>query len=198
LFVKFDVGRAAKTPALGVLVKNAAQKKRIITDVGAEQKRLRSRGAGQSDQHVGNILALSFLGHVRRTQPARARERFEERRDVIAQFPVRNPDIAQDMARQDIKIKVRGNLEMPGIRKDRVHQPRIIQNRIAGFGVAQKIDQRHVIGLGAGQNADDKIEIRRREARPTIRLDHRGRIMSISDAATQARRSRLFGIGYFL
>jgi hypothetical protein len=43
-----------------------------------------------------------------------------------------------------------------------------------------------MIGLGTGENANDKIEIRRREPRPTIRLDHRGFIMSITDAAWQA------------
>jgi hypothetical protein len=43
-----------------------------------------------------------------------------------------------------------------------------------------------VIGLRPGQNANDKIEIRRRKPRPTIRLDHRGPSMSISDAAWQA------------
>jgi hypothetical protein len=43
-----------------------------------------------------------------------------------------------------------------------------------------------MIGLRPGENAHDKIEIRRREARPTIRLDHRGSIMSISNAAWQA------------
>jgi hypothetical protein len=36
--------------------------------------------------------------------------------------------------------------------------------------------------LRTSQNANDKIEIRRREARPTIRLDHRRSIMSIRDA----------------
>ena len=89
-------------------------------------------------------------------------------------------------------------MELAAIGKNRVHEPRIIDDAVARFRVAEKIDERHMIGLRTGQGADNEIEIRRGEARPTIRLDHRGRIMSISDAATQARRSRLFGIGYFL
>src|SRR2546421_11338871 len=47
-----------------------------------------------------------------------------------------------------------------------------------------------MIGLRASQGTDDEIKIRRREPRPTIRLDHRESIMSISDAAMQARASR--------
>jgi hypothetical protein len=43
-----------------------------------------------------------------------------------------------------------------------------------------------VIGLRPRERSHDKVEISRREARPTIRLDHRVRIMSISDAAWQA------------
>jgi hypothetical protein len=132
-------------------------------------------------------LALVLRRHVWRAQTARARERLEQRRDVIAQLPVGDPDIAQDMAGQDIKIKMGRDLELPCVGKDRIDQARIIEHGIAGLGVAEEVDQGNVIGLGTGENANDKIEIRRREARPTIRLDHRGRIMSISDAGWQAQ-----------
>jgi hypothetical protein len=69
--------------------------------------------------------------------------------------------------------------------KNRVHQPRVIENGIARLCVAQEINQRDVIGLRTRQRSHDKVEISRREARPTIRLDHRERIMSISNAAWQ-------------
>ena len=39
LFVKCKIGRAAQAAALSVLVKNAAQKKRIIADMRPEQER---------------------------------------------------------------------------------------------------------------------------------------------------------------
>ena len=64
-------------------------------------------------------------------------------------------------------------------------QPGRIENGVARFRVAEQIDQRNLIRLRPGEGAHDKVEISRREARPTIRLDHRERIMSISDAAWQ-------------
>ena len=43
-----------------------------------------------------------------------------------------------------------------------------------------------MIGLRPRERSHDKVEISRCEARPTIRLDHRELIMSISNAAWQA------------
>ena len=63
---------------------------------------------------------------------------------------------------------------MTGVGKNRVDQPRMIEHRVARFGVAQQIDQRNVIVLRTRQRAHDEIEIRRGEPRPTIRPDHRG------------------------
>ena len=174
LLVEREVRRAAEAAVLRVLVKNPTEEKRVVADVGPEQERLLGRRAGQRDQHIGNILALAFRGHVRRAQTARARKRLEQRRDVIAELPVLDPDIAQDMARQDIKIKVRRDLELSRVGKDRIDQPRIIEHGIARLGVAEQVDQGNMIRLGTGENANDKIKIRRREPRPTIRLDHRG------------------------
>ena len=53
----------------------------------------------------------------------------------------------------------------------------MIENGIACFDIAQKIDQRNVIGLGACERAHDEVEISGREARPTIRPDHRELVM---------------------
>ena len=62
---------------------------------------------------------------------------------------------------------------MSGIREDRVNQPRVIEHAIARFRVAQKIDQRNMVGLRARQRPHDELEIRGGKPRPTIRLDHR-------------------------
>ncbi len=53
----------------------------------------------------------------------------------------------------------------------------MIENRIARFDIAQKIDQGNLIGLGARERAHDEVEISAGEARPTIRSDHRERIL---------------------
>jgi hypothetical protein len=53
----------------------------------------------------------------------------------------------------------------------------MIENGIARFEIAQKIDQRNLIGLGARERAHDEVEISGGKPRPTIRSDHRERIM---------------------
>ena len=170
-------------------MKDAAEKERIIADMRPKEKRLLGVGPGEGDEHVGNVLPPGFRGHMRREQSVRARERFQKRGHIIAELAIRDPNIAKNVPGENVKVKMGRDPELAGARQNRVHQPRIIQNAVARFGVAEKIDQGNVIGLGTSQNADDEIEIRRREARPTIRLDHRRSIMSISDAEWQASAS---------
>jgi len=66
---------------------------------------------------------------------------------------------------------------MPAVIQDGVNQSRMIENGIARFDVAQKIDKRDLIGLGARERAHDEVEIGGGEPRPTIRPDHRELIM---------------------
>ena len=61
LFVKLNVRSAAQTAPLCVLMKNAADKERVIPNVRPKQKRLLWGGAGQRDQKVGDVL---FRGAV--------------------------------------------------------------------------------------------------------------------------------------
>ena len=105
LLVKFQVGRAAPAAMLGVLVKNSAEKKRIIADVRAEQKSLFRRRAGQRDQHIGNVLAPDSSLSVRRTQTVRAGKSFEERADVIAQLAIGDSGLAARRAGRGRKNK---------------------------------------------------------------------------------------------
>ena len=78
LFEKPDVGRTAKTPALGVLVENPAEKERIIANVRPKQERLFRRRIGECNEHVGNVLAARVRAQVWRAQSAGAGERFEQ------------------------------------------------------------------------------------------------------------------------
>ena len=113
-------------------------------------------------------------------------KRFQERSNVITDLAIGYADVTEDVPGQDVKVKMRRDLEMAGSGKDGLNQARIIENRIAGFGIGQEVDERDTIGLRPGQSADDKVEIGRRKAFPTIRPDHRELIMSISDAVWQA------------
>src|SRR5260370_16165451 len=64
-------------------------------------------------------------------------------------------------------------MEMSGVGKNRFNQTRVVENGITRFGVTQKIDQRNAFAAGARENADDEIEVRGGEPRPTICPNHR-------------------------
>ena len=53
----------------------------------------------------------------------------------------------------------------------------MIENGIARFDIAQKIDKRDLVSLRTRKRAHDEIEISRSKPRPTIRPDHRDFIM---------------------
>src|SRR5947208_1061080 len=97
LFEKPDVGRTAKTPPLGVLVKDATDEKRIISHVGTKQERLLGGGVGQCDQHIGNVFVSAIIDLVRALQLIYPRKSFEERADVIAKFAIADAGLLQNM-----------------------------------------------------------------------------------------------------
>ncbi len=53
----------------------------------------------------------------------------------------------------------------------------MIENGIAGFDIAQKIDERNLVSLGARERAHDEVDIGGGKPRTTIRPDHRELIM---------------------
>jgi len=66
---------------------------------------------------------------------------------------------------------------MSAVIQNCIDQPRMIENGIARFDIAQKIDERNLIGLRPRQRAHDEVEIGGGKPRPTIRPDHRDFIM---------------------
>ncbi|PYK82488.1 MAG: hypothetical protein DME41_09545 [Verrucomicrobia bacterium] len=62
---------------------------------------------------------------------------------------------------------------MARIGKNGLDQARMIENRVAGFRVTEKINQGNAIAARACESADNKIEIRGGETRPTICPNHR-------------------------
>ena len=66
---------------------------------------------------------------------------------------------------------------MPAVIEDRIDQARMIQNGIARFDIAQKIDERNLITLRTRQRAHNEVEIGGGKPRPTIRPNHRDFIM---------------------
>jgi len=117
---------------------------------------------------------VGFIGDL---QAARARKRFEQRRYIIAKFAVADSALLQNVPGQNVKIKLRRDPQVPAIIQDCVDQSRTIENGIARFDIAQKIDQRNLISLRARESAHDEVEISGGKPRPTIRSDHRDFIM---------------------
>ena len=70
VLVKFDVRRAPQTAALSVLMKDAADKQRIIAGMRAKQKRLLGSGSFQCDEQIGNDTAARGY----RCRPSRAND----------------------------------------------------------------------------------------------------------------------------
>ena len=118
-----------------------------------------------------------FATPVRRPEEAGAGKCLQQRTNIVAQFAIADAGLLQDMPRQHIKIELRRNLKMSGVRKNRVDQLWMIENRIARFRIAQKIDKRNLVSLRTRQRAHDEVEIGGCKPRPTIRPDHRDFIM---------------------
>src|SRR6266550_3822162 len=125
---------------------------------------------------------MLFAAVVWGLQKSDSRKLFQERPNIIAQFAIGDPGVSQDVTGENVEIELRRNPEVASLRQDRVHQARGIENEIAAFRISKQIDQRNVLVLGAGQSADNKVKICCRKARPTIRLNHRGPIISTRSA----------------
>src|SRR5439155_26538234 len=110
-------------------------------------------------------------------QSARVRKCFQQRRDVIAKLSVPDSALLQDVASEHVKVKLRRNPKMSALVQNSVDQPRVIQNGIARFDIAQQIGKRNLVGLRTRQRAHNEVEIGCSKPRPTIRPDHRDFIM---------------------
>src|SRR5438045_9181868 len=86
---------------------------------------------------------------------------------------------------------------MSGVGKNGLDQPRMIQNGIANFRIAQKIDQRNTFAARAGERVHDEIKIGSGKPSPTIRPDHRNPIMSKAKATGKVCAENLAeGVGF--
>ena len=122
-------------------MKNSTDKKRIIADVCAKEKGLLRRGAGERKEHVGNICATVIVDLVRGLQSVRTRKGFQERSDIIAEFPIDNSRLLQDVPGEHVEIKLRRNVEVTSVAQNRVNQARMIENGITCFRIGKKIDK---------------------------------------------------------
>src|SRR5947209_9525316 len=106
LFVEANIGCAAQTPALSVLVKNSGDEERIISNVSSKQECLFRRRASESNQHVGDVLVGAGADPVRCLQFVRVGKCFQKRTHVVGQFAVPNSALLEDVPREHVKIKL--------------------------------------------------------------------------------------------
>src|SRR4249919_3337305 len=115
LLVKFDVRSATQAAPLRVLVKNSADKKRVIANMRPKQKRLLRSGATQRDQDIGNVLFGQMMCLLGNLHPARVRKCFQQRGDVIAKFSVPDSALLQDVASEHIKVKLGRDVQLAAV-----------------------------------------------------------------------------------
>src|SRR5437016_13164866 len=151
-------------------MKNSTDEKRVITNVRPEQKRLLRRRATQRDEHVGNVLLSEIVGLIGDLQPAGPRKCFKQRPNIITKLAVADSALLQNVPGQNVKVKLRRYPQMSAVIQDRVHQSWMIEDGITGFDIAQKSEQRNLIGLRPRKRAHDEVEIGGGKPRPTIRL----------------------------
>ena len=61
-------------------------------------------------------------------QLIRAGKGFEQRTDVIGEFAVADSSLLQNMSRENVEIKLRRNMQVSGVTKNRFDQTRMIEN----------------------------------------------------------------------
>ncbi len=106
-----------------------------------KQEGLLARHPFQRNEHVGNIFESVVLDLVGALQLAGAGKGFQKRSDVIAKFAVADSGLLQNVAGKHVEIKLRRNAQVRRVGQDRFDQLRMIEHRIARFGITQKIDQ---------------------------------------------------------
>ena len=74
---------------------------------------------GERDEHIGNVFVGAVVDLVRALQLVRARKSFEKRTDVIAKFAIADASLLEDVSSEDVKIKLRRNVQMAGVGKNR-------------------------------------------------------------------------------
>src|SRR6476620_8851174 len=99
---------------------------------------------------------MCLLGNL---EPTRMRKRFQQRRNVIAKLSVPDSALLQDVASEHVKIKLRRDVQLAAVIQNSINQPRMIENGIASFDIAQQIDKRNLVGLRTRQRAHDEVEI---------------------------------------
>ena len=86
--VETEIGGSALGSAFDGFVKNSRDEKRIVSDMGTDEKGLFGGGVSQGDEHIRNILNGVAVAVGWRTEAGGLRKGFEERGEVIADSAV--------------------------------------------------------------------------------------------------------------
>jgi hypothetical protein len=89
--VETGIGGPALGSAFDGFVKNSRDEKRIISDMGTDEKGLFRGGVSQGDEHIGDILDGVAVAVGGGAEAGGLRKGFEERGEVIADSAVIEP-----------------------------------------------------------------------------------------------------------
>ena len=132
---------AALRPVADVIGENAGEEEGMIADMGADVKGGAVIGGLQSGQHFKEIIQRAGLAGGDQPAALLAGELGEQFGDVIGDGAVLQARGAQDMAHQDVKIKVAGDAQAAALFEEGVKQGVVIEDQIARFGIGQRRDQ---------------------------------------------------------
>jgi hypothetical protein len=170
-FVIAEVGKAAFGAVADAVGKDAGKKKGMISDVRADEKGFVVVGFLESGEHLEDVIERVWLRGGDEARAAFARELGEKFGDVIGDGTVIDAGLAEDVADEDVKVKVSGNAEAAALFEEGADEGFVLEDGIAAVGICKEVDERLSVGFLA-QDFSDEIYVFSGELNSAVRLDN--------------------------
>lgn len=173
LFIIFQIRKTAHFRAeTDAIRKNTREKKRIVADMGAEEKTSAVVGCLQGGHHFKKIIKRIGLTGQQALRPGGFGEGGKDFRDVIGNGAVIQVRALKDMAHKHVEVKTRGNPEAATAFEDGMKQGRIVQNLVTRILVRQEFDETFRRPEALAEHFQNKFNILSRELYPAVGLNH--------------------------
>ena len=181
-FVEFHIWTAAAAALFHALMKYAGDEERIVSDMCAEKERLGGRGLLQREQEVAHVLLRPFPSAAWGTHGFGAAKGFEQGSKVVAGVAIADVMLFEHVPEEDVKITLRGDVQWCAGFEHGMEQRIAVEDGITRLCIREELGERSGIAPAVSQRARDEVEVRSRQALPTIWSDHRRWCFSIADA----------------
>lgn len=152
--------------------KNAGKKKRMVADVGANQKAGSFIGCLKRGEHLEEIIQRMALAGDGALGAAGFRKRGKNFRNVVGKGAVLKVRAFKNVAHQDVEIEAGGNGQAAAMFKQRVKERGVVKNLVTGVCISEKFDETIHSSEPTAQHGQNEVHIRCRELNPAIGLDH--------------------------